>query len=132
VLRFVEFWRGITGANPQWLYFDSKVTTYPELSQLNRQSIWFVTIRRRGAAILRRLRALPANQWQRAVIDTPNRCHQHIRYLDEQVRLTGYEGLVRQLAVDGLGHEQPTLFLSSNFQETARALIIRYALAQSP
>ena len=38
---------------------DSKVVPYPELSQLNQRGIWFVTIRRRGAAILRRLSALP-------------------------------------------------------------------------
>ena len=31
----MEFWKGLADALPQWLYFDSKVTTYPELSQLN-------------------------------------------------------------------------------------------------
>jgi len=35
----------------QWLYFDSKLTTYEELSRLNRQDVWFVTIRRRGQRI---------------------------------------------------------------------------------
>jgi len=33
-LHFVEFWPELTGVNPQWLYFDSKVVPYPELSQL--------------------------------------------------------------------------------------------------
>jgi hypothetical protein len=27
VMRFVEFWHDLTGTNPQWLYFDSKLTT---------------------------------------------------------------------------------------------------------
>ena len=126
-LRFVEFWHELTGANPQWLYIDSKVMTYPELSALNRRAIWFVTIRRRGAAILRRLRQLPASAWQKAVIDTPKRCHQHIRYVDERIRLPGYEGEIRQLAVAGLGREEPTLFLSNNTEQTGRGLIIRYA-----
>jgi hypothetical protein len=27
ILRFVDFWRQLTGKNPQWLYFDSKLTT---------------------------------------------------------------------------------------------------------
>ena len=62
-----------------------------------------------------------------AVIDTPKRCHQQIRFVDEMVRLPGYEGEIRQLAVDGLGREQPTLFVSNNLAETARSLIIRYA-----
>jgi hypothetical protein len=47
--------------------------------------------------------------------------------VDETLRLPGYDGTIRQLAVDGLGREQPTLFLSNNFAETARSLIIRYA-----
>ena len=47
--------------------------------------------------------------------------------MDEAIRLPGYEGTIRQLAVDGLGREQPTLFLSNDREETARSLIIRYA-----
>ena len=127
LLRFVEFWHAITGQDPQWLYFDSKLVPYSELSQVNQRGIQFVTIRRRGAAVLRRLAALPAAQWERAVIDTPRRCHQHVRYRDETIQLRDYEGPIRQLAVDGLGREQPTLFLSNNFDETARAVIVRYA-----
>jgi hypothetical protein len=126
-MRFVAFWQEVTGRDPQWLYFDSKVVPYPELSRINQRGIHFVTIRRRGAAVIRRLRALPLRAWQHAVIDTPNRCHQRIRFVDEKVRLPGYEGPIRQLAVDGLGREQPTLFLSNHLEETARSLIIRYA-----
>jgi len=127
VMRFVEFWKELTGADPTWLYFDSKVTTYEELSRLNRRPVWFVTIRRRGSAVVKRLRGLPASAWSKAVIDTPKRCHQNVRYVDERVRLRGYEGEVRQVAFDGLGKEQPTLLLSNNTEETARQLLIRYA-----
>jgi hypothetical protein len=127
LMHFVEFWQGRTGHDPQWLYFDSKVVPYSELSRINQRGIHFVTIRRRGAAVLRRLRRLPPQAWQRAVINIPKRCHQRIRFVDETLRLPGYDGTIRQLAVDGLGREQPTLFLSNNFAETARSLIIRYA-----
>jgi hypothetical protein len=127
VMRFVEFWKELTGSDPSWLYFDSKVTTYPELDRLNQRGINFVTIRRRGASVLRRLERLPRSAWQRAVIDTPKRCHQQLRYVDETVRLAGYSGPIRQVAIDGLGNEKPTLLLSNNEQQTARNLIIRYA-----
>jgi len=99
-LQFVELWQKLTGVNPQWLYFDSKVVPSPELSQLHQRGIWFVTIRRRGAAILRRLNALPASQWRQAVIDTPHRRHQRIRYLDETVHLPGYNGSSPQKALE--------------------------------
>jgi hypothetical protein len=43
------------------------------------------------------------------------------------VRLRGYVGPIRQIAVTGLGRDRPTLFLSHPFEETPRELIIRYA-----
>jgi len=45
LMRFVEFWHAITGHNPQWLYFDSKLVPYTELSRVNQLGIWFVTYR---------------------------------------------------------------------------------------
>jgi hypothetical protein len=127
LMRFVEFWRTVAGSDPKWLYFDSKVADYPELSRVNARGIRFVTIRRRGAALLRRLGRQPASAWKAAVIDIPKRCHQRIRYRAEEVHPRGYEGPIRQVAVTGLGREEPTLFLSNDFEETPRNLIIRYA-----
>jgi hypothetical protein len=126
VMRFVEFWKELTGSVPGWLYFDSKVTSYPELDRLNKADVHFATIRRRGAGIIRRLSQLPASSWHQAVIDTPKRFHQRVRYVDEQVKLPGYVGLIRQVAVEGLGREKPMLLLSNDLEETARNLIIRY------
>jgi hypothetical protein len=127
LMRFVEFWHAVTGHDPQWLYFDSKLVPYAELARVNERPIWFVTIRRRGAAILRRLRAVPAKDWHRAVIDIPKRRHKNIRYLDETVRLRDYPVPIRQLAVAGLGREEPTLCLSNNLEASGRDLITRYA-----
>jgi hypothetical protein len=127
LMRFVDFWHAVTGHDPQWLYFDSKLVPYAELARVHERHIWFVTIRRRGTAILRRLRALPASDWHRAVIDIPKRRHKNIRYVDETTRLRDYPGTIRQVAVAGLGREEPTLCLSNNVEVTARDLITRYA-----
>jgi hypothetical protein len=126
LMRFVEFWHDITGHDPQWLYFDSKLVPYAELARVNERNIWFVTIRRRGSAILRRLRQVPANDWHHAVIDVPKRRHKNIRYLDERSRLRDYPGQIRQVAVTGLGREEATLFMSNNVEVTARDVITRY------
>lgn len=48
-------------------------------------------------------------------------------YIEEAVRLRGYEGLIRQLAVTCLGRDRPTLVVSNDFEETPRELIIRYS-----
>jgi len=125
--KFVQFWHDVAGRNPQWLYFDSKLVPYTELSWLTEQKIWFATIRRRGCAVLRRLASLPDSQWRSAVIDIPKRRHQHIEYVDERIRLDNYVGEARQVAVRGLGHEAPTLFLSNHLEISPRELIMNYA-----
>jgi hypothetical protein len=127
ILRFVEFWHDLTGHDPEWLYFDSKLTTYAELSRLNQRGVHFVTIRRRGTRLVQKILARPAGDWTSAVIDIPKRRQKRVRYLEQPVRLPDYEGPVRQLAVTGLGREEPTLFLTNHFEARPRDLIMNYA-----
>jgi hypothetical protein len=127
VLHFVDFWQDLTGHDPQWLYFDSKLTNYAELSRLNERGVFFVTIRRRGPRLLQQLQLRPASDWTRAVIDIPKRRQKQIRYLEQAVSLTDYQGMVRQIAVTGLGREQPTLFISNHPQASPRDMIMNYA-----
>jgi hypothetical protein len=127
MLRFVEFWNGVTGHDPQWLCFDSKFTTYQELSKLNQRGISFITIRKHGAAIDRRLQSLSKNAWTKAHLDIPKRLHKNIRYVDESITLPDYEGRLRQIAVDGLGRKRFTLFICNNSKITPRDLVQRYA-----
>lgn len=129
VVQFVQYWEKITGVKPDWLYFDSKMTTYQELNNLNcdpDKKINFITIRRRGSSMVNKILATADSQWQGAVIDTPQRRHQKIKLLDTKVKLSGYEGLCRQIAVTGLGRALPTLFLSNNEEITGRDVVVRY------
>jgi len=127
VLRFVEFWHALTGHDPEWLYFDSKLTTYAELSHLNERGVSFVTIRRRGSRLLQQLCQRPASDWTGAVIDIPKRRQKRIRYLEQSVSLDDYAGELRQIAVTGLGREAATLFLTNNFDASPRDVITNYA-----
>jgi hypothetical protein len=127
LLKFVEFCQLILGADPVWVYFDSRLTTYAEMNRLNaRGKTSFITIRRRGSRILRGLANQPNSAWRRTVIDTPHRRHRSIRYLEQTIRVADYEGGLRQIAVTGLGRDKPTLFLTNNVEETARQIITRY------
>jgi hypothetical protein len=123
--RFVAFWHAITGHEPQWLYFAAKLAPSTAVARVNQRGRWFVTIRRRGAALFRRLYALPPTAWRRAVIDSPQRRHQHVRDVDETTTRRGDAGAIRQVAVDGLGHPHPTLLVSNNGDASARDLITR-------
>ena len=62
------------------------------------------------------------------MIDIPKRCHEHVRYVDEHGAAAGLRRAdsARSPWPAWAGSE-PTLFLSNNFEETPRELIIRYA-----
>jgi len=59
-----------------------------------------------------------------AVIDIPKRRHQQIRYVDERVRLDDYDGERRQVAVQGLGRENPTLCFYPTISTSLRRELI--------
>jgi hypothetical protein len=130
VHQFIQFCHSFNKQDPLWLYFDSKLTTYAELSKINQRKkpkVWFVTIRRRGSRILQRLAKLPANSWQKAVIDIPRRRYRNIQYVDERATLPGYAGEIRQVVVKGLGRKHPTLFLCNNFETPVGEFVADYA-----
>src|SRR5262249_58265553 len=81
----------------------------------------------RGAASVGGRRGRPAAAWHGPALATPKRRHKHIRYHDEAARLRDYPEAIRQVAVTGLGREDPTLCLSNNFEVTARDVVRRYA-----
>jgi hypothetical protein len=125
-LQFIEYWEGITGVKPDWLYFDSKLTTYAVLDKLREDNIHFITIRRRGSRVVKNLLGRPSADWTSAVIDTPQRRHQRVKYLDDTVTLKDYTGPCRQVAVTGLGRQAPTLFLTNNENASGREILMRY------
>jgi hypothetical protein len=127
LLKFVEFCRSILGADPAWVYFDSRLTTYAEMDRLNaRGKTSSITIRRRGSRVVRDLANRPDSAWRRTVIDTPKRRHRIIRYLERFIRVADHEGDPRQVAVAGPGRDKPTLLLTNNLDETARQIMTRY------
>jgi transposase len=125
-LQFVKYWQDITGLKPDWLYFDSKLTTDSVLEQLRQENIHFITIRRRGQNLLQKIRSRPTSHWTAVVIDTPQRRHQRIRFLDDRVHLRSYSDTCRQITVDGFGREAPTLFLTNNFAVPGKEVVTRY------
>jgi transposase len=129
VPKFADYWREQTGHEPARLLFDSRATTYAGLNDLNRRQIGFITIRRRGSAMLARAGRPPAEDWQHCQVTQAKGKRRPIHYIDERVRLDGYDGDLRQLVVTGLGHESPTFLLTNDLPrpQTARETIQTYA-----
>jgi len=127
ILRFVAFWHQHTGSLPRELVFDSQLTTYEHLADLNRKGILFMTLRRRSRKMLGEIFSRPASAWRRITLNSLTRTFRTPKVLDERIRLKGYDGTLRQVTVTDLGHEEPTIILTNNVSITAPALVTRYA-----
>jgi len=127
ILRFVEFWRQRTGRVPSELVFDSQLTTYRQLDQLNEQGIHFMTLRRRTRKMLGEIWSRPPSAWRRIHLPSLTRSFRTPRVLDQQIELPGYTGPIRQITVVDLGHEEPTILLTNHLQPSCPTLITRYA-----
>lgn len=127
ILRFTEFWKEKTGHFPEELIFDSRLTSYANLSQLNQQGIQFMTLRRRSRKLLEEIYATPPSAWRRIQLESIGRIYKTPRILDRRITLPRYEGPIRQLSIMDLGHEEPTLLITNQRHRAPSKLIERYA-----
>lgn len=127
ILQFVRFWRKHTGQPPAELVFDSQLTTYQKLSELNREGICFITLRRRSEKMLREIYSQPDSAWQRISLPALTRIYRNPKVLENRVTLPGYEGELRQLTVMELGHQEPTVLLTNHRKLGPVELVTRYA-----
>jgi hypothetical protein len=127
ILRFIDFWQQHTGKLPEELVFDSRLTTYKNLSRLNQKGILFMTLRRRSRKMLGEIWSQPASAWRRITLKSLTRTFRSPRVLEERIRLKDYDGELRQVTVTELGHEEPTIVITNNFSITCPALVTRYA-----
>ena len=128
ILHFVQFWKQQTGQPPQELVFDSQLTTYANLHQLDAQAIRFLTLRRRTRKLLAGIYGRPSSAWRRVTLRSLTRTYRTPRVFDERIHIKGYgEKPIRQLTILDLGHEEPTILLTNDMHATPLTLITRYA-----
>jgi hypothetical protein len=127
ILQFVRFWKKRTGQLPTELVFDSQLTTYGKLSELNREGIFFITLRRRSRKMLQEIYSQPDSAWKRINLPALTRIYRNPKVLEQHVALPGFEGELRQLTVMELGHEDPTILLTNHRKLGPVELVTRYA-----
>jgi hypothetical protein len=69
----------------------------------------------------------PASAWRRITLPALTRTFRTPKVLDERIRLTGYQGELRQVTVIDLGHEEPTVLVTNDLTISCTALVTRYA-----
>jgi hypothetical protein len=101
-------------------------SAYKILDKLSGRGIRWLTLRQRGKAELARLDALPAREWKTAIIARSGR-YRRPRLHEDLVKLTGFSGKVRQIAVKNIGRDEPTLIIANDLTTPGKDLFARCA-----
>ena len=125
VFQFIAFWKRAHGQLPRHLVFDSKLTTYQGLARLDKMQIPFITLRRRSPQLLKEIALLPRSAWRTIELDVPTRKYRTPRVYEQTIPLAGR--VLRQMFVQDLGHDEPTILLTNQRHTPAPALLTRYA-----
>jgi hypothetical protein len=125
ILAFLSFWQGIKKPMESTFIFDSKLTTYENLSELNHQKIRFITLRRRGHKLVAESENL--EPWRRITIPHDKRKYPQPTVHESRIELRGYDGELRQIIVRGNGREKPTFLITNDFEMPAELLVGNYA-----
>ncbi|MGZ6590051.1 MAG: hypothetical protein ACXVHX_38115 [Solirubrobacteraceae bacterium] len=123
VIDFCRFHEKTHGELPKLLVFDQKLTTQQHLVELDELGVGFITLRQRHPKLIEALEALPASAWTKTRLDRSGK-HKTASYHEDPVTIK--DRIFRQLAVQGLGREHPTLILTNQQQLTPKQLIERY------
>jgi hypothetical protein len=85
----------------------------------------FITLRRRDKRMLAEAREIPRSAWRVVELENVSRKFRTPRVFEQQVQINGHG--FRQLFIEDLGHEQPTVLLTNQTKISAKRLIGRYA-----
>ncbi len=110
------------------LIFDSKLTTQAVLAELDDRHIGFITLRARHPGVTAALAALPASAWTAMTLARAGGRTRRVKIHDNPAaQLSAYPRPLRQLAVTGLGHDQPTLLITNDGTTPARKIVESYS-----
>lgn len=125
VLEFLSFWKKAHRGVLPMLVFDSKFTTYANLSQLETLGVKFITLRRRGKNLIEALDSL--GPWKRIHIPHAKRKFQNPQVYESMVELTGYNGSLRQVVMRGNGHSRPAFLITNDTDSPVERIAGDYA-----
>ena len=125
IFNFIAFWKRTHGQLPRHLVFDSRLTTYANLARLDQMGISFITLRKRSPKLLKEIVLLPRSAWRTIELDVLTRKYRTPRVYEQKVLLAGCR--LRQLFIQDLGHDEPTILLTNQHRISPKKLITRYA-----
>ena len=127
VVEFLDFYKESGNENINYLVFDSKFTTYENLSKLDNNKIKFITIRRRGKNIVDELNQLPTDLWRKVRVQASGNKTRELNIVDQTILLKGYNKKIRQIAITGNGKIKPALIITNDFDLGVEQILRKYA-----
>lgn len=128
ILSFVKYLKEIKGVIGETLVFDSRLTTYEVLGQLDAQEhIQFITLRVRGKTLQAQTQALRDEQWEKVKLPIPKRKHQKFWVHESEVMLKGCENPFRQIIMKDHGRAEPTYVITNNREMKLIEILTVYA-----
>jgi transposase len=125
VLSFLSFWQGIQRRIQSTFVFDSRFTTYANLSALNQKGVKFITLRRRGKNLIQNVSKL--QPWNRIHIPHAKRKFPNPLVHESIIEIKDYEGFLRQVIIRGNGHEKPVFLISNDFDSPVELVVGNYS-----
>ncbi len=127
IKEFVDYWLDLKGVVDQTLVFDSKLTRYDILYELDEQDVKFITLRRRNKKLIEDTLKIPGREWQKVYLPIPKRKYKHVKVHESKVALIKGNKEFRQLIIKDHGRAEPTFIISNNKQIKIGEVLTVYA-----
>jgi transposase len=129
ILEFLDFYHSnkLAGRQLKYLVFDSKFTTYGNLSRLDKDGIKFITVRRRSKNLVNRINGIDDSGWKRIKVKKANGKSRNAAVYEEYNALKDYDGDIRQVYIKDNGRKQPAILMTNDFDISLEDLLRKYS-----
>jgi len=129
ILEFLDFYHTNkqTDNNLKYLVFDSKFTTYQNLSKLNENGVKFVTIRRRSKTLVDHIQGIDSQRWKKITVKRANGKGRTVTACEENSLIKDYDGSIRQIYIKDNAKTKPAIIITNDFRMPLADLIQKYS-----
>lgn len=127
IRKFVDYWLDIKGVVDETLVFDSKLTRYDVLYELDEAGIKFITLRKKGKNVIGEAAGIPEEKWKKFYLPIPKRKHRHVKVYEGEASLIRNRKSFRQIIIKDHGRVEPTFIITNNDDMKVLDILVIYA-----
>ena len=127
IQKFIDYWVDVKGVIKETLVFDSKLTRYDILDDMNNQGIKFITLRKRTKKVIEKTMKISQEKWQKIYLNIPKRKYKRIHVYESNLYLKGWTKPLRQIIIKDHGRAEPTYVITNNRELKSKQILEIYA-----